>query len=104
VRRNKMSIAVSTAKHVVHDKLESQLKTAETKLDTLKARAEVAKANAEIKAIADLATKRLGIHQKLQELKKSGDDKWEHARKDLESRVAAFEESVKGVESKVKAH
>ena len=99
-----MSIAVSTAKHVVHDKIESQIKTAETKLDTLKARAEVAKANAEIKAIADLAAKGLEIHQKLHELKKSGDDKWEHARKDLESRVAAFEESVKGVESKVKAH
>jgi len=99
-----MSIEVSTAKHVIHNKLESQIKTAGAKLDTLKARAEVAKANVEIKAIADLATQKLEIHQKLQELKKSSDDKWEHAKKDIEARIAAFEQSIKGIESKVKAH
>ncbi len=99
-----MSIEVKTAKHAVHDKLESQLKTAEAKLDTLKARAEVAKANVEIKAIADLTTQKLEIHQKLQELKKSGGDKWEHAKTELEARIAAFEKSVQGIESKIKAH
>ena len=99
-----MSIEVSTAKHVIHDKLESELKTAETRLDTLKARAEVAKANLEIKAIVGLATQRLEIHQKLQELKNAGDEKWEHAKKDIETRIAAFEKSIKGIESKVKAH
>lgn len=99
-----MSIEVSTAKHLIHDKLESELKTAETKLDTLKARAEVAKANLEIKAIAGLATQRLEIHQKIQELKNAGDEKWEHAKKDIEARIAAFEKSIKGIESKVKAH
>jgi len=104
VRRIEMSIEVSTAKHVIHNKLESQIKTAGAKLDTLKARAEVAKANVEIKAIADLATQKLEIHQKLQELKKSSDDKWEHAKKDIEARIAAFEQSIKGIESKVKAH
>ena len=99
-----MTIEVSTAKHVVHDKLESQLNTAEAKLEALKARAEVAKANFEIKAIATLASQRLEIHQKLQELKRSSDDKWEVAKKDLEARVAAFEKSVKEIEAKVKAH
>jgi phage shock protein A len=98
-----MSIEVSTAKHAIHDKLESQIEAAKAKLDTLKARAEVAKANVEIRAIADLATQRLEIHEKLQELKKSGDDKWGQAKKDLEARVAAFERSVKGIEAKVKA-
>ena len=99
-----MSIEVQAAKQVIRDKLESQLKTAESRLDTLKARAEVAKASFEIKALADLTAQRLELHQELRELKKSGDEHWEHAKKDLESRVAAFEKSIKGVESKVKAH
>ena len=99
-----MSIQVDTAKHAIHDKLESQIKTAETKLDTLKAQAESKKASAEIKAIADLTAKKVEIRQKLQDLKKAGSDKWEHAKKDLESHVANFEASVKGIESKVTAH
>ncbi len=99
-----MSIEASTAKHAIHDKLESQLDTAKAKLDTLKARAEVAKASVEIKAIAALAVQRLEIHEKLQELKKLGDDKWEQAKRDLEARLAAFERSVKSIEAKVKGH
>lgn len=99
-----MSIEVSTAKHVVHDKLESQIKSAEAKLDTLKSRAEVAKANLEIKAIGALATQKLEIHEKLRELKTTGDANWEKAKKDLEVRVAAFEKSIKEIEAKVKTH
>jgi multidrug efflux pump subunit AcrA (membrane-fusion protein) len=104
VRRKKMSIEVAAAKHTVHDKLESQVKTAEAKLDTLKARAEVAKANLEIKAIAALATQRLEIHEKLRELKSSSEANWEYLKKDLEVRIAAFEKAVKEIEAKVKAH
>lgn len=44
------------AKQAVHDKLESQINTAEAKLNTLKARAETAKANVELKAITELLT------------------------------------------------
>jgi len=99
-----MSIEVSTAKHVIHDKLESQIKLAEAKLDTLKARAEAAKADVEIKAIAGLAVQKLEIQKKLLELKKLGDDKWENAKKDLEVRIAAFEKSVKEIEAKAHAH
>jgi len=100
-----MSIETTTAKHAIHDKLESQVNTAVAKLDTLKARAEVAKANVEIKAIADLTAQKLELHQKLQELKNSGEDKWwEQVKKDLEARIASFEKSVKGIEAKVKSH
>ena len=99
-----MSTEAKIAKQVIHDKLESQIKTAEAKLDTLKARAEAAKANLEIKAIAELLTKKPVIHQKLQELKTSGVDRWEHVKADLETRIADFEKSVKGIESKAKAH
>lgn len=99
-----MSTEVKTAKNAIHDKLESQLKTAEAKLDTLKARADVAKANVEIKAIAGLAAQKLEIHQKLQELKKSGEDHLEHAKVDVEARIAAFEKTIKDIESKIKTH
>jgi len=99
-----MSVEVKAAKNAIHDKLESQVKTAETKLDTLKARAEAAKANVEVKAITDLAAQKVEIHQKLQDLKKTGEDHWGHAKADLETRIAAFEKSVKGIESKVKTH
>jgi multidrug resistance efflux pump len=66
-----MSAAVKIAKKVIHDKLESQIKTAEAKLDTLKAQAETAKADIEIKAIKALLTEMQAIVQKLRELKKS---------------------------------
>ena len=98
-----MSTDVTVTKQVVHDKLESQLKTAEAKLETLKARAETAKADLEIKAIAALLPKKLVIQQKLQELKKAGADRWEQAKADIEARIADFEKSVKAIESKAKA-
>lgn len=98
-----MSIEVSAAKHAIYDKLESQLSTAQAKLDTLKARAETAKANVEIKAIADLLTKKPMIQHKLEELKKSGEQHFEQAKADLEKQVEQFEKQVKGIEAKMKA-
>jgi hypothetical protein len=70
----------------------------------LKARAEAAKANVEIKAIANLKTQKLEMQKKLQELKKVTDEKWEHAKNDLESRITAFEKSINEIEAKTKAH
>ncbi|MGA8149798.1 MAG: hypothetical protein WB952_02540 [Terriglobales bacterium] len=98
-----MSTDLNIAKQAIHDKLESQIKAAEAKLETLKARAEAAKANVEIKAIAELLPKKVEIQQKLEQLKKSGGDRWEQAKADLEGRIADFEKSVKGIESKPKA-
>ena len=99
-----MTIEAIIAKQAVHDKLESQIKLAEAKLHTLKAQAENAKANAEIKAIADLAPKKQSIQRKLQELKKSSGEAWNHAKADLEAHIAEFEKLLKGIESKAKAH
>jgi len=98
-----MSTDLNIAKQAIHDKLESQIKAAEAKLETLKARAEAAKANVEIKAIAELLPKKVEIQLKLEQLKKSGGDRWEQAKADLEGRIADFEKSVKGIESKAKA-
>ena len=99
-----MSTDVKMAKQVIQDKLESQINTVGAKLDTLKAQAETAKANVEIKAIAELLPKKVAMQLKLQELKKSGEDRFQQAKTDLEKQVAAFENAVKGIESKIKAH
>lgn len=97
-----MTTDVNLAKQAIHDKLESQIKTAEAKLDTLKARAETAKANAELKAIAELLSSKRAILQKLNELKRTNGGQWERAKADLETRVVDLEKSVKGIESRVK--
>ena len=99
-----MNTDMNVTKHVIHNKLESQVNTAAAKLDTLKAQAETAKANFEIKAISELLPKKLAMQHKLQELRKVGEDKFEQAKADLETQVAAFENAVKGIESKIKAH
>ena len=72
-----MTNDVKLAKQAVHDKLQSQIKTLEAKLETLKARADSTKANVEIKAYAALLDEEQAIEQKLQELKKSSDERWE---------------------------
>jgi multidrug resistance efflux pump len=98
-----MSTELKMAKQAVHDKIESQIKTAQAKLETLKAQAEATNANVEIKVIADLLTRKHAIDQKLAELKKSGDDGYEQAKGDVEARVAELEKSVKAIEAKVHA-
>jgi multidrug resistance efflux pump len=98
-----MSTELRMAKQAVHDKIESQIKTAQAKLETLKAQAEATNANVEIKVIADLLTRKHAIDQKLAELRKSGDDGYEQAKGDVEARVAELEKSVKAIEAKVHA-
>jgi hypothetical protein len=98
-----MSSDVKLAKKAIHDKLESQIDTAEAKLNTLKARAETTKADVELKAIAELLTGKQALVHKLHELKKSDGGQWDRVKADLEARIADFEKSVKGVESKAKA-
>jgi phage shock protein A len=97
-----MSTPMNVAKQAIHDKIESQIKTAQAKLETLKAKAESAKANAELKLIADLLTKKPAIDQKLNELKKSGETTYQQAKTDVESRVAELEKSVQAIEAKFK--
>jgi cell division protein FtsB len=99
-----MSTDVKIAKQAIHDKFESQIKTAEAKLDTLKARAETTKANVELKGITELLTRKQGLLQKLHELKKSDNGQWQRAKADLEARINDLEKSVKGIESKADAN
>jgi hypothetical protein len=99
-----MTTDTKVAQHAIHDKLQSQISTAEAKLNTLKARAETAKANAEIKAIGDLLPKKEVLQRKLHELKQEGGERWEQAKADLETRIADFEKSLKALESKAHSH
>ena len=99
-----MSADVKFAKQAVHDKFEAQINAAEATLNTLKARAQTAKANVELKSITELLLSKQAILQKLHELKKSDGGQWDQVKADLEKRITYFEKSVKGIESKVKAH
>ena len=65
-----MNIEVKMAKKAIQDKLESELKAAEAKLETQKAEDETAKADFEIKAIAELLTKQRQILHNLREARK----------------------------------
>ena len=97
------TVAVTAARKAVYDKVESQIHTFEAQLATLKAKAESAKANAELKAIANLATARVTLDQKVRELKNASEVAFQQAKADVEGRIAEFEESVKTIESKIKA-
>ena len=97
------TVAVTAARKAVYDKVDSQIHTFEAQLATLKANAESAKANAELKAIANLATAKLALDQKVRELKTAGEAALQQAKADVEARIAEFEKSVKTIESKIKA-
>jgi outer membrane murein-binding lipoprotein Lpp len=99
-----MKTGTNKVKQAIQGKLASQLKTAEAKLDELKARAEAAKADAETRAIGELRAKNRVIKRKLHQLGRSGEHRWEQAKSDLETQVAEFEKSVKGIGSRIKGH
>jgi hypothetical protein len=91
------------AKLATHHQGKSETKAEEAKLNTLKERLDAIRTNVEGKAIAELLAKKQVIQQKLEELKKSGGDRWEHAKAVIEGRIADFEKSVKEIQSKAKA-
>jgi len=97
------NVAVNAARKAVYDKVESQVHTFEAQLATLKTKAESAKADAELKAIADLATTKLTLDQKVRELKKAGEAAFQQAKTEVEARIADFDASVKAIEWKIKA-
>jgi hypothetical protein len=99
-----MTIVINPAKKAIHDKLESQVKSVDAKLQSLKARAEAGKAVVEIRAIADLMPESRMLRQKLQDLKESGEDRWQQAKADLEDGIAELEKSAKEIEANTKAN
>jgi phage shock protein A len=98
-----MSTDVNIAKKLIHDQIQSQINTAQARLETLKAQAQATTANAELKLIADLLTKKRAIDQKLAELKSSNETTYQRTKSDVDSRVAELEQSVKGIEVRFRA-
>jgi len=99
-----MSTETTMTKKAIYDKIESQINSVQAKIETLKAKAETTKANTEqLAAIAELFTKKVAIDKKLVALKLLTDVAYQHAKTDVEQRVADLEESVQAIEAKFKA-
>jgi chaperonin cofactor prefoldin len=96
-------VAMNAARKAVYDKVESQIQTFEAQLATLTAKAESAKADAELKAIANLATTKLVLDQKVRGLKTAGEAAFQQAKADVEARLTELDKAVKAIESKFKA-
>jgi outer membrane murein-binding lipoprotein Lpp len=97
------NVAVKAARKAVYDKVESQIHTFEAQVATLKAKAESTRADAELKAIANLATAKRTLDQKVAELKSAGETAFQQVKADVEARVAEFDESLQAIASKIDA-
>jgi predicted nucleic acid-binding Zn-ribbon protein len=97
------NVAVTAARKAVYDKVESQIHTFEAQVATLKAKAESAKADAELKAIANLATAKRTLDEKVAELKRASETAFQQVKADVEARVAEFDKSLQAIASKINA-
>ena len=95
------NVAVKAARKAAYDKIESQIHTFEAQVATLKAKAESAKADAELKAIANLATAKRTLDQKVAELKSAGETAFQQVKADVEARVAEFDKSLQAIASRI---
>ena len=95
------NIAVNAAQKAVYDKVQSQIQTFDAQLATLKAKATRAKADAELLTIANLATAKRTLDQKVAELRAAGEAGFQQAKADVDARIADFETSVKAIASRV---
>jgi hypothetical protein len=97
------NVAVKAARKAIYDKVESQIHTFEAQVATLKAKAESAKADAEVTAIANLATAKRALDEKVAELKRAGETAFQQVKADVEARVAEFDKSLHAIASKINA-
>ena len=97
------NVAVKAARKAVYDKIESQIHTFKAQVATLKVKAGSAKADAELTAIANLATAKRVLDQKVAELKGAGETAFQQVKADLEARVAEFDKSLKALASRINA-
>jgi phage shock protein A len=95
------TVAVKAAHKAVYDKVESQIHTFEAQVATLKAKAESAKADAQLAAIANLATAKRALDEKVAELKNAGEATFERVKADVERRMADFNKSLQTLASKI---
>jgi cupin superfamily acireductone dioxygenase involved in methionine salvage len=86
------------------EQIEARLQQAKAKLDGLEATAKERKAHAEIETIKALRAKRDEIQERLQAFKAVGEAKTSQVKAEIETKVAAFEEEVSKLATKLKAH
>jgi hypothetical protein len=95
------TVTAKAARKAVYDKIESQIHTFEAQVATLRARAESAKADAQLAAIANLATAKRALDEKVAELKNAGEVTFDRVKADVERRTAEFDKSLQALASKI---
>jgi hypothetical protein len=98
---NTQAVTVKAARKAVYNTVESRIHTFEAQVATLKAKAESAKADAELAAIANLATAKLALDEKVAELKNTGEVTFERVKADVERRMTEFDRSLQALASKI---
>lgn len=96
-------VAVGAARKAVLDAVEARIHSFEAQLLALKASAESAKAIAELTAIANLATAKRALDQKVAELRPAGEAMFRQLKGDVDARLAEFDNAIKAIASKIKA-
>jgi hypothetical protein len=89
-----MNVEAKTARMAIQDKPAFNPNCVGTKVEALINRSELALAGMEIMKISDWDALKLELHQKIQELKQSGDGLWQRVKPDLEAKVAVLEASI----------
>jgi phage shock protein A len=97
-----MSRDTNATKPSIHDRIESQISAARTRLDALKTKARSATAQAELKLIDELQASQKALEAKLNQMKKSNEAADAQAKTDIESRIADLEKKVHAVEVRFK--
>ena len=86
------------------DKISSQVRDANTKLEEIESKAKEQKAQAEIATVNRLKTARENIDRKLQTLKTTHDADVAQAKTDIDAEVAKLKSSVDELATKFKMH
>jgi hypothetical protein len=90
-----MTVEARTARIDTQDEPAFKPNYVGTKVEALNNRSGLGLTGLRNMATADWDALKLELHQKIQELKQSGDGYWQRVKPDLETKVAALEESIR---------
>ncbi len=94
-----------SSKDVYKEKLDEQLKEWSNKIADLKIKAELAEANVRVEYLKQVETLRVmkdETQEKLEELKRAGDDAWEILKAGVEKGASELKDSINSAISKFK--
>jgi hypothetical protein len=90
-----MDVEAKTARVAVQDRPAFKANDLGTKIEALNYRSELALAGMQIMTISDWDALKFELHQKFLELRHSGYRLWQTVKPELETKVAALEESIR---------